>query len=239
MKNKTLVTLLVIALLLIAAGIAVGGGMGWSYSPFRGSYEMLVTLETSEFDAIRAEMLECDLRFYESWDDTAEAYASGRAVRHVTAALDGRTLVITESASDRLERLFRRDSYDDYAAVWLPSSFTGRIEAVSVSGDITLSDLPGEGIRASVTTDSGDVSVYDCRLPALTVTAADGDVSLYDDEIAALSVTTDSGDVWLGDLRVEKADILSGSGTVYGSLCDSDSADVTIVSDTGDVYVDY
>ena len=41
MKRSTMVILLALAILLIAAGLVVGNGLGWSYSPVSGAYETL------------------------------------------------------------------------------------------------------------------------------------------------------------------------------------------------------
>ena len=199
MKRSTMVILLVLAILLIGAGLVVGNGLGWSYSPVSGAYETLGDYPPGEITAIRAELLSSSVRVYESWsDDVLEVEGSGRAARGVMVVRDGDTLVLSESEPKGMARFFSRDRYNDYVVLWLPEDYAGTLTLSTVSGDVSLGSVDTPMTRVSLSTVSGDADVYDSKL----------------DE---LSIETVSGDIWADSLKVNRLTLNSVSGDIRGS----------------------
>ena len=253
MKRSTMVFLLLLAAALIAAGLLIEAVPGISGS----AYETLYNDTESTVTSIRAELRDMGLRIYVNHNDSAlEVNGAGRASTLVTAVPEGDALLLTEREPSWLARLFGSVRGNDYAVVWLPSDFAGTLTLSTDSGELSLSglDLPGAG--AGLTAQSGEVSVYDCRLGALevrsgsggawlgdvdvfsavSITSGSGRVSVSAAEMEELTVYLGSGEAWSDSLRAGPVKILAGSGDV--SLSSGDVGDLTIETGSGEIYTD-
>ena len=221
MKKSTMVILLALAVILIAAGVVVGGAFGWSYSPVSGEYAVLLQDDTGSITSIRVELLSCSIRVYTGWDDELSAEGSGLGAVQVSAARNGSELVLTESAPTGLRRYISTDRYNDYVVLWLPENFAGELTLSTVSGETTLSSLQYPGTRAAITTVSGELDVYDSSLDTLSVESV-------------------SGDIWINAIVANRVSVHTVSGDIFGVADGYDEPiEVDVNSVSGDIHFDY
>ena len=142
MKRSTMVLLLAVAVILIAAGIIIDAVMGRDYRPDSSDYRTLYETEDGGVTEIRAEMLSSALRVYESSnDERLEISVSGRAGSSVSVKREGNVLTITEDSVTGSGARFSKEDWNDYAVIWLPEDFAGTLELSSASGELSMSDV--------------------------------------------------------------------------------------------------
>ena len=118
MKRSTMVLLLAVAVILIAAGIIIDAVMGRDYRPDSSDYRTLYETEDGGVTEIRAEMLSSALRVYESSnDERLEISVSGRAGSSVSVKREGNVLTITEDSVTGLGARLSKEDINDYAPV--------------------------------------------------------------------------------------------------------------------------
>ena len=128
MKKSTMVWLLALAVILIAAGIIINAVMGRDYRPDSSDYRTLWETEAGGITEIRAEMLSSTLRVYESSnDERLEVSAAGGAASSVSVTREGNVLTITEAPTGS-GTLFSKGGGNDYAVIWLPEDFAGTMD---------------------------------------------------------------------------------------------------------------
>ena len=196
MKRSTMVLLLAVAVILIAAGIIIDAVMGRDYRPDSSDYRTLYETDDGGVTEIRAEMLSFALRVYESSnDERLEISGSGRAASSVSVKREGNVLTITEDSGAR----FSNEDWNDYAVIWLPEDFAGTLELSSVSGELSMSDV-------------------DIPEASVTLSAVSGETSVYDSKFASLTIESVSGDVWFGSIKVNSMTVSTVSGDIRGPV---------------------
>ena len=229
MKKSTAIVLLVLALFFIAAGVILGVTEG--FTPGRTED----ALHSRDCTQIQACVDDVELCFYAISGDTldVEIYDTNR----VALDTDNGVLTITqrgETLWDRL-RFFRRSR--GRVVVWVPE---GQIRAITVesgSGDVTASGLPEGSAAVKITTGSGEVSVYDCTLSALTVSTGSG--GIWAGELTVreeMNIRVSSGSISLSDTRAGRAELTSASGDVWLGVMDAGEA-LTVKTASGEVSV--
>ena len=254
MKRSTMVILLVLAVILIAAGLVIETIPGAS----GGAYETLYSESGNSVTAIRADLRDMDLRIYVNHNgDTLEVDGSGRAVTLVDVSEEGGTLRLTEREPSGSSKVFGSRQGEDYAVVWLPWDFAGTLTLSLENGELGFNGLNLPGACASIAAENGDVSIYDCRLGALeiksggggvwlgdvdvsgadvSITAGSGRVSVSSAEMETLTMYLGSGGAWTDSLRTGSVKILGASGEVsFGS---GDVGELTAETGSGGVYID-
>ena len=253
MKRSTMVILLALAVILIAAGLVIEAVPGMS----QGAYETLFSDSDGAVTAIRADLRDTAMRVYVNHNsDTLGVDGSGRAASLVVTDAEGGTLRLSETEPSGIAKLFGTRE-EDYVVVWLPRDYAGTLTLSLENGELGLSglDLPGAGV--SLTAENGEVSVYDCRLGALdvktgsggawigdtdvsgsdvTITAGSGRVSVSDAEMDALTMYLGSGGAWTDSLRTGSVKILAGSGEV--SLGSGEVGELLLETGSGGIYID-
>jgi len=200
MKKSTMVWLLALAVILIAAGIIINAVMGRDYRPDSSDYRTLCETEAGGITEIRAEMLSSSLRVYESSnDERLEISAAGRAASNVSVKREGNVLTITEDPVTGSGSLFSKDDRNDYAVIWLPEDFAGTMDLSSTSGELNMSDV-------------------DIPEASVVLSAVSGDTSVYDSKFDSLTIESVSGDVWFGSIKVNSMTVSTVSGDIRGSV---------------------
>ena len=200
MKRSTMVLLLAVAVILIAAGIIIDAVMGRDYRPDTSDYRTLYETEDGGVTEIRAEMLSSALRVYESSnDERLEISVSGRAGSSVSVKREGNVLTITEDSVPGSGARLSKEDWNDYAVIWLPEDFAGTLELSSASGELSMSDV-------------------DIPEASVTLSAVSGETSVYDSKFSSLTIESVSGDVWFGSIKVNSMTVSTVSGDIRGSV---------------------
>ena len=227
MKKSTAVILLVISMLLIAAGVFKGVTEGFGVRRAESS------VQGSGCTEIRAFTDDVDLCFYAASNGALEAdvYNTDKV------QLDSVNGVFTitqrpDTFWDRL-RLFRRDR--GQVVVWVPEGEIRSITAEIGSGSFTANGLFSETTNLTVTAGSGDVSLYGCAFAKIDASASSGTV--FTGDLTArdgLSVKVSSGSVSLSETRAPKAELNASSGDIWMGTMDA-GEELTIKTSSGEV----
>ena len=200
MKKSTMVLLLTLAVILIAAGLIIDAVMGRDYRPDSSDYRTLYETDDGGVTEIRAEMLSSSLRVYESTnDERLEISGAGRASSSVSVKREGNVLIIAENPLTGSGRHFSKEEWNDYAVIWLPEDFAGTMDLSAVGGELSMSDV-------------------DIPEATVALAAVSGDTSVYDSKFASLTIESVSGDVWFGSIKVNSMTVSTVSGDIRGSV---------------------
>ena len=224
MKKSTLVILLILGILLVAAGLMLGNSGS-------GAYETLGDFDPSQVASVRAELDSMALSVYKSWDNKViEVNGSGLAAKYVNVELQGDVLVLTQSEPSGLDRFFYKESYNDCATLWLPRHYPGTLTLSSESGELTLSSVDSNEIKVSLRSGSGDVSAYESELGELSVETGSGDIWISSLDAPKVSLAAGSGDVHIDSGEIGELSIRTGSGHVRADAIEAGSAALTTAS---------
>lgn len=251
--KKTLMAIgLILAGMLLAAIVlpAFGVSFGWLRSM---TLQSRIREIGESFDRVSIDSGACDVFLYKSDSSSCELYTQeGGHVDCSVEVADG-TLSVSWSDGRRwYERL--TSGKNEYLAVsiYLPKRVYESLDIRTDSGTVYGPDRVGfESMR--ITTDSGDVSLWDgewgdmeltsdsgyisvqnSEAKKVAVTGGSGGVSIGGMELEELAVTSDSGDVSVDAVEAAGAiQVTSGSGDIW--LWESDGASVSLESDSGDI----
>ena len=246
MKKRTKF-ILAVGLLLMAAGLALWGLEAGAYRE-----ETLGPWDTQTLAAIEIEVSAADVRIYDGDNSRLEIDAAGWGVEFITR-VSGDTLYIqcreTGSPLSRLPGI----GEETELVLWLPRGYAGNLTVTGDSGDVNFHGTQLAG-RAEAAVDSGEISVYDSEIAAMTLRSGSGDIflgdvrmggelvmdsgsgGLYAEDIrgaTACVLTTDSGYVHLMDMAPERLQVTTGSGEVW--LEEVTAGDMSVATDSGGI----
>ena len=206
-----------------------------------------------EFDSIRINDIECQVRLFESSNDKTWVECSDSDRIFTRVAVDNGTLSI--------ERIDGRKWYDhigiwwDHAPtlnVYLPESEYASLYILTVSGDIEIpSGFTFENVEIystsgdissfceargdmTVQSTSGDVVIRGVRANTFKTKTTSGDIDISHGSAAELSVITTSGDIELSQITVDgEMSVSSTSGDI--EIDDADAAELELSAVSGDI----
>ena len=253
MKKSTMILLLVLSVILVAAGALVAAGFGWHYSGSSYDSSLVGEFFPEELTGADVRLSGLDVRIYDgSWDKTLQVEVSDSALKRVSVeVLDG-VLTIREKRSSGLARFLGGRRTEGFVLLWIPKGCQWPLNVVNSSGEITFSGARLEETPVTITSGSGEVSVYDSRLQTLTasvgsgdvylsdswiggasfISAGSGDVSLYETEAAELGLEASSGDILFSGSKGTWLDVVTSSGDV--TLAESALDGLSVVTSSGD-----
>lgn len=229
---------LILAAVLIAAGVAVGLTLGWDYAPGAYSYtDMEYTADASaECSFVSVQMDELNVNVYATPDKTISLAVTGaKTADRVSVVQENGVLRITEKKAGFLARLVASD--DASVVLRIPAKFLGTVDIAAQSSDIYIDSLVNTETTVRAASKSGDISTYDLHTGVLELTTVSG--GIYVDANRGLSVTasTTSGYVSVTDVKGTDVSLSSVSGRI--SLRNAAvTGTVTVNSTSGDIELD-
>lgn len=209
--------LLVLAALLIAAGVFVGVTLGWDYSP--GDYrstEIDFTASgtmSGECSFVSVQLTSLDVNVYTTSDKTVTLSASGaKTVERVSVVLEGDVLRITEKKLGLFQRLFASD--DDTLNIRIPEKWIGTVDISTQSGDVNVNDIASTLVTVRAASVSGNVSTYDLQVADAQLITTSGYIFVGQHRGGTVTATTTSGYVNIHDIKAENASVSSVSGDI-------------------------
>lgn len=233
MKKSTLIILTILGVGMIAAGVLVGRLFGEDYTP-SDSYEVLGDYPAEEVREVRVKLQRLSLSVYEHNDrKQLEAAGYGRAVNGVEIRLEDGVLFVTEKDSLSALPVRREDS----VTLWMPRHFEGVLTLLSDSGEISINGVGMTGLSASLTTGSGEVSVYGCEFDDLKVTTGSGEIWGNSVAVDRAAFYSDSGEIRLGNEGVDGRAVALTTGSGDVSVTGGETEELSIYTDSGAVWI--
>lgn len=232
--------LLVLGVLLIAAGVFVGVTLGWDYSPDNYAYNDIAftsaDTETGECSFVSVQLSELEVNIYSTTDKTVSIAARGaKTPDRVSVVLDGGVLRITEKKPGLFQRLAVSD--DDAVIIRIPEKWVGTVDAATQSGDVYVSGLVSPQLTLRVSSASGAVSASELKVAETQLVTTSGNIFVSTTRGGTITAGTTSGYMNISDVKAESASLSSVSGSI--SVRNAELTGVlTLNTTSGDIDLD-
>ena len=253
MKKRTVVALIVAAILIFTGGVLLVLGLSYAGGPKDMVSRSEITYGVSEpFDNIRVETTVCDVDFQKT-DGEFRAVCPEFKNLDYTVIVEENTLYIRQVDLRQWYDFIGINLKEEKITVYLPEETYDTLYIETNTGDIglpdsftftfatLLSDTGDVGFAAqvteelSVTTDTGDIGIHGVSCKVLKSESDTGDVALESCDANALEIQTSTGDVTLCNvLLTGQMKVRTTTGDVNILSCDADTADIQ--TSTGDVF---
>lgn len=238
MKKRTIIALIVAALLVIAGGILVVLGLSYAGDSTRESKLIRQEITIQErFENIAIDTEDCDVKFamFSGRDDCMVEIRSYQNVKHTAVVEDG-TLKI---------KMIDKRNWTDHInigwmesmemTVYLPAAEYESLHVRTDTGDITLTQEP-IFLEVMLRSDTGDISCVGVGNDALDCMTSTGDISVQNSVPNRMKLQSDTGDLKVSVVACDEIHMRTNSGEV-----DAENVNVqmfTCQTETGDVELE-
>lgn len=250
---------IIIATICIVTGCviacAAAASVGFRFTQFNtAKFEKTTYTITDSFESINVKAVESDIIFLPSDGDTCEVVCEENEKIVHSVSVKNNTLEISRKDLrkwyEHIDVFFGISDFE--MQIYLPRGEYEKLRAVSVSGDIVVTDSftfreaelettsgnisfeSGTGDTWYGKTVSGDISGKNFTGGSVEIKTTSGEIELENSVIDSLHMTTTSGDISLKE-TVTDADIFIKSTSGEVSLESCDGSEITIKTISGDV----
>lgn len=265
MKKRTVISLIVAAILIVAGGMLVLFGLSYASSNTNEpSSSMMKTREFTVadiFDSIHIDTDDCEVSFV-LLEDEADPYIVFQEQDNV------RHDVTVEDSTLNIQMIDERKWYDHIGifhvfgmpnhmemTIYLPQKEYASIQVRSATGDIAIPQMFGV-TEMTLRSDTGDISCMGTNGDVLDCMTSTGDITVQCGTLTSVKLQSDTGDLSASVFACEEMHLKTNTGdvdalnvTAQGFTCNTDTGDVEleqvlaadymqIRTATGDVEVD-
>lgn len=233
MKKALIAIGFILAGMVLAVLILPAFGIGFSWLiPSRLDTEIYTI--SQPFTELDVKADGCDVFLYRSSDDQAEVYMSEDKRTDCRVEVENGVLIVRWERQSAWTDKFRSHE-NPSLSVYLPGRSGDTLRIEGTSGHVYASGRFSPEML-TITTESGDVSVWDLQGGEAVFKSASGDISFSDSEAAAVSVDSSSGAIWMSDVELESLQAFNASGEI--SLDDVQaSGEVKLYTQSGSIYM--
>ena len=235
MKKKAAVIIAVVAAVAaIAVFIGVNAGQFRLHRPGRGGLEMKEYSLEDNITDIKVNLLSRDIIFkHIEPGEKSKAEWYEKDGQEVRVEVNDGVLTVTEYNSETLTDALRLNNRNNLITVTLPNADFNLLNAVTKSGDVSVS--AGTVFNdIEVKTSSGEISSEGNFLNSIKVDSSSGDIGFSNAQAGKLVLKTGSGDITLKNLENETGEINISTASGDITAQDIDCNFLTVFTEAGE-----